>query len=78
MRKPYFCIDENKGTDQLRGNNHAADQHHCFCIIDNTIPLQFKASSHNLWMYSLVCVGPVSPGWKNPRTGFLMMWLIFI
>ena len=30
------CICENKDADQLR-NNRTADQHHCFCYIDNTI-----------------------------------------
>ena len=38
MRKLAFCILENKGADQLRGN-HAADLRLCFCCIDSTIPL---------------------------------------
>ena len=38
MRKPDFCICENKDADQLRGN-HEADQHLCFRYIDSTIPL---------------------------------------
>ena len=29
MRNPAFCILENKGADQARGN-HAADQHLSF------------------------------------------------
>ena len=33
VRKPLFCICENKGADQLRGN-HAADQHLRFHYID--------------------------------------------
>ena len=33
-----FCICENKGTDQLRGN-HVADQPLCFCCIDSRVPL---------------------------------------
>ena len=43
MRKPMFCICENKDADQLRGN-----------------PLLSKSeiSSHLMWLYSLVCVGP--------------------
>ena len=41
MRIPAFCISENKGTDQLRGN-HAADQHLCFCYIDTIIILSFQ------------------------------------
>ena len=33
----------------------------CFCYTDSTIPLlppKFQASSHLLWLYSPVCVGP--------------------
>ena len=33
MRKPTFCICENKDTDQLRGNGEA-DQRLCFRFID--------------------------------------------
>ena len=61
MRKPAFCICENKGADQLRGN-HEGDQRLCFRYTDSTIPLllnpKFQASSHLLWSYSPVCVGP--------------------
>ena len=42
MRKPTFCICENKDADQLRGNLPKYD---------------FQASSHLLYLYSLVCVG---------------------
>ena len=38
MRKPTFCICENKDADQLRGNREA-DQRLCFRYIDSTIPL---------------------------------------
>ena len=31
MRKPDFCLGENKGADQLR-NNCKADQHLCFLL----------------------------------------------
>ena len=31
MRKPAFCICENKDADQLRGN-HEADQRLCFSL----------------------------------------------
>ena len=61
MRKPTFCLCENKDADQLRGNREA-DQRLCFRFIDSTIPLflnpKFQASSHLLYMHSLVCVGP--------------------
>ena len=38
MRKPAFCICENKDADQLRGDCEA-DQHLCFRYTDSTIPL---------------------------------------
>ena len=38
MRKPTFCICENKDTNQLRSNQEA-DQRLCFHYIDSTIPL---------------------------------------
>ena len=61
-----FCICENKGADQMRGNC-AADQRPCFRYIDSPIPLisksKIQASRHLLWLYSTVCV---EPGWK-PR-----------
>ena len=41
MRKLAFCICENKGTDQLRGNC-AADLCLCFCYVYRTIPLLSK------------------------------------
>ena len=38
MRKPAFCIYENKAADQLCGNR-TADQRLCFRYTDSTIPL---------------------------------------
>ena len=59
MRKPAFCICENKDADQLRGNREA-DQRLCFRYTDSTIPLhpKFQAASHLIWLYSQACVGP--------------------
>ena len=64
VRKPAFCICENKDVDQLRSNREA-DQRLCFCYTDSTISLLSKyeiaslqPSSHLLWLYSPVCVGP--------------------
>ena len=37
MRKPTFCICENKDADQLHGNREA-DQRFCFLYMDSTIP----------------------------------------
>ena len=46
MRKPTFCICENKDADQLRSNREA-DQRLCFRYLDSTIPLlpTYKISS---------------------------------
>ena len=38
VRKPDFCLCENKGADQLRGNREA-DQRLCFRYTDSIIPL---------------------------------------
>ena len=61
VRKPAFRICENKDADQLRGNREA-DQRLCFRYTDSTIPLlptfKFQASSHLLWLYRPVCIGP--------------------
>ena len=48
-----------KDADQLRGNLEA-DQRLCFRYTDTSIPLLSKSeiSSHPLWLYSLICVGP--------------------
>ena len=70
MRKLPFCICENKDADQLRGNREA-DQRLCFRSTDSTILLflnpKFQASSHLLWLDSLVWVGP---GQKPQRPVF--------
>ena len=38
VRKRDYCLCENKGADQLRGNREA-DQRLCFRYSDSTIPL---------------------------------------
>ena len=47
MRKPTFCISENKDADQLHGYREAdhreAVQRLCFRLIDSTIPLLSKS-----------------------------------
>ena len=40
--KTGFCLGENKGADQLRGNREA-DQRLCFRYSDSTIPLLLKS-----------------------------------
>ena len=69
MRKPAFCICENKGADQLCGNR-AADERRCFRYKDSTIPLLPKSKISSP-LFSMVCVVPG----RKPETGFLVMWL---
>ena len=47
VRKPAFCICENKDADQLRGNREA-DQRLCFRYTDSTIPLLPKSEISSL------------------------------
>ena len=47
MRKPMFCICENKGADQLH-RDCEADQRLCFRYIDSTIPLLSKLKVSSL------------------------------
>ena len=42
VRKPDFCLCENKGADQLRGNREA-DQRLCFRYTDSTNSLLSKS-----------------------------------
>ena len=70
MRKPAFCICENKGVDQLC-SNCTADQGLCFHYTDSTIPLLpiFLVSSH---------LPSFCQTWSETRkTGFLVTWFIF-
>ena len=65
IRKPAFCIWENKGADELCGNS-IVDQRLCFRYTVQ-IPLisKSKISSPLLLLFGLVLVG-------TPKTGFLM------
>ena len=53
MRKPTFCICENKDADQLRGNREA-DQRLWFCYIDSSIPLLSKSEVSSLIVFSCI------------------------
>ena len=63
MRKPDFCICENKDADQLRGTE-TAKLISAFVFAIRIVQFlyylnpKFQASSHILWLYSPVCVGP--------------------
>ena len=57
MRKPAFCICENKDADQLKLIRAFVfaiwiEQSHYY------LNPKFQASSHLLWLCSPVCVGP--------------------
>ena len=47
MRKPDFCICENKDADQLHGNRET-DPRLCFGYTDSTIPLLPKSEISSL------------------------------
>ena len=60
VRKPAFCIWENKEADQLRGYREA-DQRLCFRYIDSTCnpsTSYIRNFKPLVWLYSPVCVGP--------------------
>ena len=78
MRKPFFCICQNKDADPLRGNREA-DKRLCFHYLDSTIPLLPKSE---ILSFKPSCV-VVQPGlcgaWsETPKTGFLKRRLIYI
>ena len=76
MRKPAFCICENKDADQLRGNREA-DQRLCFRYTDSTIPLLSKSEISSLWRSSVAAQPGLYRTWsKIPKTGFLTTRLI--
>ena len=76
MRKPAFCICENKGADQLRGNREA-DQRLCFLYTDSIIPLLPKFEISSLYPSSVAVQPGLCRNWsETPKTGFLRMRLI--
>ena len=69
MRKPAFCICENKDADQLRGKLEA-DQRLCFRYIESLYFLNLKPSS--VASQPGLCLT-----WsETPKTGFLTSRLI--
>ena len=70
MRKPAFCICENKDADQLRGNRKLISAFVLATWIVQSLFFlnpKFHASRYLLWLYSPVCVGP---GRKPRRSVF--------
>ena len=78
MRKPAYCICENKDADQLRGTvKREADQRLCFRYTDSTIPLLSKSEISNLYISSVVVQAGLCGTWsETPKTGFLTRRLI--
>ena len=54
VRKPAFCICEIKDADQLRFFAFTTRIVQSLYFLNS----KFQASSHLLWLYSPVCVGP--------------------
>ena len=78
MRKPVFCICENKDADQLRGNREA-DQRLCFRHTDCAIPLLSKSEISSSWPSSVAVQPGLCRTWsETPKTGFLTTRLIFL
>ena len=88
MRKPDFCLGnnkgayqlhrENKGTDQLRSNCEA-DQRLCFHYTDNVIPLLPKSEISSCSSSSVTQQSGLCQVWSETRkTVFLALWLICI
>ena len=76
IRKPDFCIWENKDADQLRGNREA-DQRLCFPYTDSTIPLLSKSKISSLKPSSVTVQPGLCQTWsETPKTGFLITRLI--
>ena len=71
MRKPAFCICENKDADQLRGNREA-DQRLFFRYTDSTISLLPKYEISSLQPSSFAVQPGLCGTWSEaPKTGFL-------
>ena len=75
MRKPAFCICENKDADQLRGNREA-DQRPYFHLIASTIPLLPIYEISSLYPSSVVAQPALCGTWSETlKTGFLTIRL---
>ena len=78
MRKPTFCICENKDADQLRSNREA-DQRLCFRYTDSAIPLLTKSEIFKSPAIFCGCAARfVSDLVGNNNVGFLMTRLIYV
>ena len=69
VRKPTFCICQNRGADQLCSNCEA-DQRLCFLYIASTIPLLYKSKISSLQPSSVLvqlglCQTCSETNWSN-------------
>ena len=76
IRKPAFCICQNKDADQLHGDGEA-DQRLCFRYIVSTIPLLHKSEISSLWPSLAVQPGLCWTRSEILKTCFLTTKLIF-
>ena len=77
VRKPDFCICENKAADQLCGKR-TTDQRLCFRYIDSTIPLLPKSEISSLQPSSVISQPGLCRTWsETPKTGFLTSRLLW-
>ena len=60
VRKPDFCICENKDADQISAFVFAAWIVPSLCFLNP----KYQVCSHLLWLYSPVCVGPGRKPWR--------------
>ena len=77
MRKPDFCLCENKGADQLRSNCEA-DQRLCFRYKDSTLSLLLKSEISSFYAASgTVHVGLCQTWLETPGCPVLLFFLFF-
>ena len=75
MRKPDFCLCDNKDADQLC-SNCTADQRLCFCYTNSIIFLKSEISSF-LPFSETVQVSLYQTWSEIPKTGLFSLWLIW-
>ena len=75
MRKPNFCVGENKNADQL--HRCTADQPLCFCLITTCSTIPLRPESKTFKPVSIKCTAWfVSNMVKTFKTSFPVLWLI--
>ena len=67
MRKPAFCICENKDADQLCGTAQLISAFVFATYIDSTIPLLAKSEISSLWLSSVVVQPDLCQTWSETQ-----------